>query len=149
MRHLWYGIAPIVRQSTEVISVLIAVRLEEGYRMKKKVKGKVIVALILVVAIAVSAYWFFFIRPYTNIVVGELQPKQVTINGVTYTFTKEKSYLGVYPWIETWNNQTGLTNRQTAISNPQQGETYPWLGIKITIVEIHEDRYVINVAPKD
>ena len=117
--------------------------------MRSHGTAKAILVLIVGFVIVVSAYWFFFARPYPNIVVSESQPKEVTINEVIYVFEKQNNFLDVYPWIESFDNETGLTNTQTGILNPTQGETYSWLGIDITIVEVHEDRYVISVSSRD
>lgn len=66
---------------------------------------------------------------------------EVTINGVTYTFFKIQNSLVISPADE--SHPTG------AIESPQEGETYPWLGINIKILEVHADRYVISVTSRD
>jgi len=113
---------------------------------KALVASIAVVGIVLVVALL---YYSSFLGLGTRVVVGEGQIEQVTVNEVTYTFGKDKSLLTVYPWIETYNATNGMTTRQTYLSSPQQGETYPWLGINIKILEIHEDRYVISVTSRD
>lgn len=113
--------------------------------------NKTLVASLAIVGIVLVAVLLYSSRLdlASRIVVGEMQIKQVTINEVTYTFGKEKNRLTIYPWIETVNSTTGFTSAQTYLSSPQQGETYPWLGINIKILEVHTDRYVISVTSRD
>lgn len=78
----------------------------------------IIVSVLLVtVPIMVSAYWFYFRNPYTNIVVGEMQPTSVTINGVEYIFTKGGNDLAIYPWDESHYPKTGIFSVQEGESN--------------------------------
>jgi hypothetical protein len=114
--------------------------------------NKTLIASVTIVGVGLAAVLFYYFSDFglsNRIVVGEMQIAQVTINEVTYTFCKEKNILAVYPWIETFNSTTGWTTRQTYLSSPQEGETYPWLGINIKILEVHADRYVICVTSRD
>lgn len=105
-------------------------------------KGKIIIASVVVVAIAVLVYWFYFRNPYANVVVGEMQTATVTVNGVEYVFSKEGNILGIFPYDESHYPKN-------AILSPQEGETYQWLGIEITIAEVHVDRFVLNIKAAD
>jgi hypothetical protein len=114
--------------------------------------NKTLVASVTIAGVALAVvllYYFSDLGLGSRIIVGEMQTAQVTINDVTYTFSKEKNILAVYPWIETFNANTGWTTRQTYLSSPQEGETYPWLGINIQILEVHADRYVICITSRD
>jgi hypothetical protein len=105
-------------------------------------KGTTIIIVVLLVAVVFSVYWFYFRNPYSNVVVGEMQTATVTVNGVEYVFSKEGNILGIYPWDESYNPKN-------VIYSPQEGKTYPWLGINITVVEVHTDRFVLSINPRD
>ena len=88
--------------------------------------------------LAVLLFVSFIINPYTHVVVAEQQFTNVKINGVEYYFAKDKNVLSISPW----DQSHYPTN---AIVLPQEGQTYRWLGINITIVEVHVDRYVLSI----
>lgn len=98
--------------------------------------------LLVVAAFVVLIVWVYFRNPYTNIVVGEMQPTSVTINGVEYIFTKGGNDLAIYPWDESHYPKTG-------IFSVQEGQMYRWLGIEITVIEVHADRFVLSIKPID
>lgn len=104
---------------------------------------KIIVASILVVIVAIVV-WAFWISPKSEhrVVIGEWQQVPLEVNGVQYIFTKEGNILGIVPWGE--NHYP-----RNALLSPKEGETYQWLGIEITIVEVHINRYVLNIKAKD
>jgi len=106
------------------------------------VKGKIFIASVLVVVVLVSVYWFYFRNPYSNIVVGEMQTATVNVNGVEYVFSKEGNVLGIFPYDESHYPRN-------AIYSPQEGQTYQWLGIEITIAEVHVDRFGLSIKAKD
>jgi hypothetical protein len=105
-------------------------------------KGKTVIVAVLLVAVIFSIYWFFLRSPYSSVVVGEMQTATVTVNGVEYVFSKEGNMLGIYPWDESYNPKS-------VIYSPQVGKTYPWLGINITVIEVHMDRFVLSIRPRD
>jgi hypothetical protein len=113
------------------------------------------VAVVLVCAGVVAAVIFLYSAELgigNRVVVPEFSGVDsivtVTIHDVDYRFTKEGNTLGVYPWLSYQEAMAAGRTRNT-ISNPQEGETYPWLGINIKILEVHTDRYVISVTSRD
>jgi hypothetical protein len=107
-----------------------------------RAKGKIILAVVLIVAIVILVYWVYFRNPYTNVVVGEMQTVTVRVNGVDYIFTKGGNDLAIYPWDESHNPKN-------MIYSLQEGQTYQWLGIEITVVEVHVDRFVLSIRPRE
>jgi hypothetical protein len=120
--------------------------------LKKAVTATILFVVVAVVVLAllfVNGNINFSFNTNNNVVVGEWQVTTVTVNGVEYRFTKDQSLLGVYPNDESLYLSDPDHYYRNAIRSPQQGETYPWLGINIKILEIHADRYVISVTPND
>jgi len=74
-----------------------------------------------------------------RVVTPFLQPIQVTVNEVQYTIIADKNdilvYTGVFP----------ASSNSQHITSPQQGQTYPCLGLNIKILEAGTDRYVLSV----
>ena len=106
---------------------------------------KIAVLTIVVTAVVIVAV-LIYILPLIglgDITVGEMQLVRVTVNGVEYRFTKVSNMLGIYPLDL---SRGGLES--SGIFDPQEGETYQWLGIDIKIVEIHADKYVIRVTSR-
>jgi len=107
-----------------------------------RAKGKIILAVVLIVAIVVLVYWVYFRNPYTNVVVGEMQTVTVRVNDVEYTFTKGGNDLAIFPWDESHNPNN-------MIYSLRGGQTYQWLGIEITVVEVYADRFVLSIRPRE
>ncbi len=107
-----------------------------------------VASAITIIGIALVAALVYF---YPNLIFGagkrvvvpDMEPTQITINDVAYTFIKDQNgflvHTGVGP----------LSYNSKHFSFPKQGETYPWLGISLKILEVHADRYVIRVTSRD
>lgn len=105
---------------------------------------KIIVAsvLLVVAAFMVLIVWVYFRNPYMRVVVGEMQTVTIRINSVEYMFGKEGNMLSIYPW-----DDSRYPNN--VIYSPQEGQTYRWLGIDITVMEVHADRFVLSITAID
>jgi hypothetical protein len=79
---------------------------------------------------------------YSRVVVGEMQVVTVEVNSVEYIFGKEGNLLYIFP-------DDKSRNPANVIISPEEGETYQWLGIEITILEVHVDRFVLNIKAID
>lgn len=109
-----------------------------GLQLKKAVAASILV-LVAVVAVVLG---FLFLKS-NSLVVPFMQPTQITVNQVPYTFIGDATGLVVYTGIApTGSNSKTLTRLVV-------GETYPCLGINVKILEVHADRYVVSVTPND
>lgn len=101
----------------------------------------IIIPLVLVVAVPFLLYWFYFRNPYSNLVVGEMQVTTTKINGVEYVFGKEGDMLSILPYDESHYPRN-------VIYHIEEGKTYQWLDIDITVVEVHPDRFVLSLRSR-
>ena len=112
-------------------------------RPRSRLKIALLSIVVIVVVIVVVLIYILSLNGSGDITVCEGQVAKVTVNEVEYKFTKVSNMLGIYPpdYNQDWLNPFG-------IFDPQEGETYQWLGIDIKIVEIHVDKYVIRVTSR-
>ena len=106
--------------------------------MKKAVSASILV----IVAVIAVVLGFLFLKS-NSLVVPFMQPTQMTVNQVPYTFVGDANGLVVYTGIA----PTGSNSR--TLTSLNVGETYPCLGIDVKVLEVHADRYVISVTPND
>lgn len=113
---------------------------------KTNKQGKKFVTIFLAVTIVAVLLWkgssiiSFFSKK--EVVVAEMQATSITIHDVQYSFIKERDNLFIFP-----SDNSHYPN--SCIISPKVGETYQWLSIRITIKEIHQDRFVLLVESGD
>jgi hypothetical protein len=105
-------------------------------------KKTVTVSMLVIVIVVVVALGFLFFKS-SSLVVPFMQPTQITVNQVQYTFIGDATSLVVYTGI------APLGSNSKTLTRPVVGETYPCLGIDVKILEVHADRYVVSVTPND
>jgi hypothetical protein len=103
-------------------------------------RALLLVSVTLAIAV-ISVFWIYFGNRYSRVVVGEMQVVTVEVNSVEYFFVKEGNILGIFPYDESHYPKN-------AVISPQEGETYQWLGIEITIAEVYVDRFVLNIKSR-
>jgi len=105
-------------------------------------KKKIIIASILIGTMATVCSILWISSGSHRVIVGELQATSLDVNGVQYIFVKGGDSLYILPYDEN-HNPTNV------ILSPKKGETYHWLCIEITIVEVHMDRFVLGIKARD
>ncbi len=109
-----------------------------GLQLKKAVTASSLV----IVAVVAVVLGFLFLKS-NSLVVPFMQPTQITVNQVQYTFMGDASSLVVYTGI------APLGSNSKTLTSLVVGETYPCLGIDVKILEVHADRYVVSVTSND
>jgi hypothetical protein len=106
-------------------------------------KGVFATGIIAAVIISVALVYF---APSLNlgggkrVVASFLQPTQVTVNEVQYTIITDMNEILVYTGVVPANKNS------QHLTSPQQGQTYPCLGLNIKILEAGADKYILSIT---